>query len=79
MIRSVPWLFGQIGLGELLLILAIVLLLSGARKLPEIARSLGRAVQEFKRGLEDSPPPQQAAPKDGEPGASEASGGEKKS
>ena len=52
----------NIGWGELLVILAIVLLLVGARRLPEIGRSLGRAVREFQRGLksgsrgDDQPP-----------------------
>ncbi|WP_456327427.1 twin-arginine translocase TatA/TatE family subunit [Archaeoglobus sp.] len=40
---------GGIGPNELLLILAIVFLLFGASKLPELARSLGRAKAEFKK------------------------------
>jgi len=43
--------FETIGFPELLIILVIVLLLFGARKLPEIGGSLGRAITEFKRGL----------------------------
>ncbi|MCS6805356.1 MAG: twin-arginine translocase TatA/TatE family subunit [Acidobacteriota bacterium] len=39
------------GFPELLIILVIVLLLFGARRLPEIGGSLGRAITEFKRGL----------------------------
>ena len=42
---------GQIGFGELVLILAIVLLLVGAKRLPELARSLGEAVREFQRAI----------------------------
>lgn len=42
-----------IGWPELLLILAVVLLLFGARRLPEMARSLGRSTKEFKRGMRD--------------------------
>jgi len=42
---------GRIGWGELLLILAIVLLLVGAKRLPELARSLGQAIREFQRAL----------------------------
>lgn len=38
----------SIGMGELLLIFLIVLLLFGAKRLPEIARSLGKAIEEFK-------------------------------
>ncbi len=43
------------GLGppELLLIAGVVVLLFGAKKLPEFARSLGKAKGEFKRGLEE--------------------------
>ena len=37
----------NLGWGELLVIFAIVLLIVGARRLPEIGRSLGAAVREF--------------------------------
>ena len=39
----------MIGTGELLVILCIVLLLFGGKKLPEIAKSLGQGIREFKR------------------------------
>ena len=39
----------NIGWGELVVIFAIVLLLLGARRLPEIGRSLGEAIREFQR------------------------------
>ena len=39
---------------ELLLILAVVMLLFGAKKLPELARSMGRAGKEFKAGTQES-------------------------
>lgn len=39
--------------GELLIILAVVLLLFGARKLPELARSLGASAKEFRRGVSE--------------------------
>jgi sec-independent protein translocase protein TatA len=42
-----------LGWPELLLILAALLLLFGARKLPEIARSLGKSSKEFKAGLRE--------------------------
>lgn len=41
--------FGRIGTQELLLILALVLIIFGPRKLPEIGRSLGRGLKEFKQ------------------------------
>ncbi|MDK1009986.1 MAG: twin-arginine translocase TatA/TatE family subunit [Actinomycetota bacterium] len=38
---------------ELLIILVVVLLLFGAAKLPQLARSLGASAKEFKKGVED--------------------------
>jgi sec-independent protein translocase protein TatA len=43
--------FRQIGGGELLLILAVLLLFFGARKLPDLARSLGKSARELRKGL----------------------------
>ncbi|HIC96571.1 TPA: twin-arginine translocase TatA/TatE family subunit [Candidatus Bipolaricaulota bacterium] len=40
--------FGNIGIPELLLILAIVLLIFGANKVPEVARSLGKGIRAFR-------------------------------
>ena len=45
--------FGNIGFPELLVILLIVLLLFGAKRLPEIARGMGRAIHEFKKGVKE--------------------------
>jgi sec-independent protein translocase protein TatA len=42
-----------LGWPEMLLILAALLLLFGARKLPEIARSLGKSTKEFKAGMRE--------------------------
>ncbi|MGQ0537644.1 MAG: Sec-independent protein translocase subunit TatA/TatB [Gemmatimonadaceae bacterium] len=44
--------FGNIGFPELMLIAVVVLLLFGAKRLPEIGASMGRSIKEFKRGLE---------------------------
>ncbi|HAS12403.1 twin-arginine translocase TatA/TatE family subunit [Acidimicrobiia bacterium EGI L10123] len=38
---------------ELIIILIVILLLFGGAKLPKLARSLGQAQNEFKRGLKD--------------------------
>jgi sec-independent protein translocase protein TatA len=45
-------LFGLKG-QELLIVLLIVLLIFGARKLPDLARSLGASAKEFRKGIED--------------------------
>lgn len=45
--------FGRLGMGELLVILAVVLLIFGPKKLPELAKSMGEAVKEFKKGQQD--------------------------
>ncbi len=42
-----------LGMGELMVILLIIILLFGASRVPEIARSLGRSVQEFKKAGKD--------------------------
>jgi sec-independent protein translocase protein TatA len=44
---------GMQGGTEVLLILFIVLLLFGAKKLPELSRSLGKSLGEFKKGKDD--------------------------
>ena len=44
---------GEIVGWELLLVLAIVLLLFGSAKLPKLARSMGQASKEFRKGLSD--------------------------
>ncbi|MFM2428471.1 MAG: hypothetical protein RL012_355 [Bacteroidota bacterium] len=53
---------GRVGSGELLLILLVFLVLFGAKKIPEIARGLGKGIREFKNAtkeieeeLEDQP------------------------
>ncbi len=48
MMNTMMAVFGMGG-WEMVLILAVVLLLFGARKLPELARGLGQGVREFKK------------------------------
>jgi len=43
----------HLGSMEIFLILVVIILLFGARRIPELARSLGRASQEYKKAKED--------------------------
>lgn len=42
-----------LGVQELLLILLVVVFLFGAKKIPEIARGLGKGMSEFKKGMQN--------------------------
>ena len=44
---------GPIGIPEMLIILVVALIFFGPRKLPELGRSLGRSINEFKRASND--------------------------
>jgi sec-independent protein translocase protein TatA len=46
--------FGNLGLPEILIILLIVLLLFGAKRIPEVAGSLGKGINEFKRNMSEA-------------------------
>ncbi len=45
--------FGSLGFGEVMMILIIGLIIFGPKKLPEIGRSLGNAIREFRRASND--------------------------
>lgn len=45
--------FGNFGAQEIFLILLVLLLLFGAKKIPELARGLGRGIHEFKRAVRE--------------------------
>ena len=45
--------FGNLGFGELMIILVIVLVLFGAKRIPEISASFGKGIREFKKNVTD--------------------------
>jgi sec-independent protein translocase protein TatA len=45
--------FGNLGFGELMIILVIVLVLFGAKRIPEISASFGKGIREFKKNVND--------------------------
>jgi sec-independent protein translocase protein TatA len=45
--------FGNLGFGEIMMILVLVLLLFGAKRLPEIGASMGKGIREFKKSITD--------------------------
>jgi len=44
-----------IGMTEILIILIIILILFGPKKLPELARSIGKSVKEYREGMKGKP------------------------
>ncbi|MEP6692190.1 MAG: twin-arginine translocase TatA/TatE family subunit [Gemmatimonadaceae bacterium] len=42
---------GNLGFGEIMLVLVVVLLLFGAKRLPEIGASMGKGIREFKKSV----------------------------
>ena len=46
--------FQNLGITEILIILLIVLLLFGAKRIPEVAGSLGKGINEFKRNMSEA-------------------------
>jgi sec-independent protein translocase protein TatA len=44
---------GPFGIWEILIILVVVLLLFGPKRLPELAQSVGQSVREFRKGIKD--------------------------
>ena len=45
--------FGGLGMGEVVLILLVLLLVFGARRLPELGGALGKGIREFKRSVHE--------------------------
>lgn len=45
--------FDNVGIGEILIILLVVLILFGSKKLPDLAQGLGKGIREFKKAIRD--------------------------
>ncbi|MBI1870309.1 MAG: twin-arginine translocase TatA/TatE family subunit [Chlamydiae bacterium] len=45
--------FGRIGWTEILIVLTILLILFGPKRIPELAKSIGQGIRLFKKGLKD--------------------------
>ncbi|MCI0496231.1 MAG: twin-arginine translocase TatA/TatE family subunit [bacterium] len=45
--------FGSIGTPELLLIMLVILLLFGSKRLPELAKGIGKGIRQFKKAMDD--------------------------
>lgn len=52
-----------IGMPEVLIILVVLILLFGARKIPDLARALGRSLGEFKKGRDEGAKSEDSSPK----------------
>ena len=67
--------FGNLGAGEIVILLVIVLLVFGANRLPEAGRAVGKGLREFQKALRETkdeiersePPPAVTPPRDGTP------------
>ena len=79
--------FGNLGVWEILMILVVVMLLFGAKRLPEMGASIGKGIREFKRSISQTEdaimkPEDQPQVKSGrqldQPPAAPPSGGEPK-
>ena len=57
----------NIGAPELIIVLVIIMLVFGSTKLPKLARSMGEASREFKKGVSDGRDEAGDAPKGDEP------------
>ena len=45
--------FGSIGTPELLVIMLVILLLFGSKRLPELARGIGKGIRQFRNAMDD--------------------------
>lgn len=58
---------GRLGGPELIIVLVVVLVLFGATKLPQLARSLGASAKEFKKGVDEGLPSDEAVDREKNP------------
>jgi sec-independent protein translocase protein TatA len=64
--------FGNLGAGEIVILMVIVLLVFGAKRLPEAGKAVGKGLREFKRALSDAEdsiqrPADEEPPRDAKP------------
>ena len=62
--------FENLSLPHILMVLMIVMLLFGAKRIPEIAGSMGKGIKEFKRNIKDATNDETSSLERGRPGAS---------
>jgi len=66
---------GNLGFTEIAILLLILVLFFGAKRIPEIGGSIAKGIKEFKRGLKDEPPAEPPADSALPPTSTSASGG----
>ena len=49
----IPLLFGNLGMAEIIIIVFVLLLLFGGKKIPELMHGIGKGVSSFKKGMND--------------------------
>ncbi len=67
--------FGNLGFTEIAILLLILVLFFGAKRIPEIGASIGKGIKEFKRGLKEEPQEREGPPSDASLPTGSAGGG----
>ncbi len=55
--------FGNLGFGELLLLVLIIVIFFGAKKIPELAQGIGKGIREFKKAVHEEDKNNSPAPR----------------